>query len=300
MRLVRERAGKAFDPEVAACLSDHATEILALDEDTSVWEETLACQPHTPLLLEGEALDRGLAAIGNFADLISPCLTGHSAGVADLAAAAARRCRIDETGGLALRHAALIHDLGRVAVHARIWQKPGPLNADEWEQVRLHPYHSERVLARSEFLAALAPIAGAHDERLDGPGYHRGAAGAELALPARLLAAADAFHAMTEPPEPPGPPVFSMESAERTAALLEAAGFSAVRTEEVPVRSDIPGVEEYLTLISNTAGPLGLALRGLSRADRELVKADVDDSLARFAAAEGFELPGTALCAVAA
>ena len=59
----------------------------------------------------------------------------------------------------------------------------GPLSADEWERVRLHAYHSERVLARSEFLAALAPVAGAHHERLDGSGYHRAAVGAELALP---------------------------------------------------------------------------------------------------------------------
>ena len=73
--------------------------------------------------------------------------------------------------------AALVHDLGRVAVNARIWQKPGPLTADELEQVRLHPYHSERVLARSEFLAALAAVAGAHHERLDGSGYHRAACG---------------------------------------------------------------------------------------------------------------------------
>ena len=73
-----------------------------------------------------------------------------------------------------------MHDLGRVAIGARIWQKPGPLSADEWEQVRLHPYHTERVLSPSPFSRALAPIAGAHHERLDGSGYHRGASGAEL------------------------------------------------------------------------------------------------------------------------
>ena len=157
VRLVRERAGHAFDPEVADCLIGDAERILALDAQASVWEETLACEPHPPLMLEGEALDRALAAMGNFADLISPYLTGHSCGVAELAAAAARRCRLDDGGVVALRRAALVHDLGRVAVHPRIWQKPGPLTADEREQVRLHPYHSERVLARSEFLAALAP-----------------------------------------------------------------------------------------------------------------------------------------------
>jgi HD-GYP domain-containing protein (c-di-GMP phosphodiesterase class II) len=92
-----------------------------------------------------------------------------------------------------------VHDLGRVAVQPRIWLKQGPLTADEWEQVRLHPYHTERVLSRSPFLSALAPVAGAHHERLDGSGYHRGASAAELTLLARILAAADAYHAMTEP-----------------------------------------------------------------------------------------------------
>jgi HD-GYP domain-containing protein (c-di-GMP phosphodiesterase class II) len=199
VRLVRERAGHAFDPELAACLVDDAERILALDADTSVWEETLACEPHPSLLLDGEALDRGLAAMGNFADLLSPYLAGHSAGVAELAAAAGHRCRLDAADIIVLRRAALVHDLGRVAIGAQIWQKPGPLNADEWERVRLHPYHTERVLSRSPFLAALAPVAGAHHERLDGSGYHRAAAGAELAFPARLLAAADAYHAMIEP-----------------------------------------------------------------------------------------------------
>ena len=72
VQLTRERAGHAFDPDVAACLVDHASEILAAGEQPSVWEETLACEPGPPRSLEGEALERGLAAMGNFADLISP------------------------------------------------------------------------------------------------------------------------------------------------------------------------------------------------------------------------------------
>ena len=128
-------------------------------------------------MLEGEALDRGLAAMGNFADLISPYLTGHSAGVAELASAAARRCRIDEAGVTALRRAALVHDLGRVAVHPRIWQKPGPLTPTSGSRCGCTPTTPSGSLSRSPFLAALAPVAGAHHERLDGSGYHRGAAG---------------------------------------------------------------------------------------------------------------------------
>jgi SAM-dependent methyltransferase len=101
------------------------------------------------------------------------------------------------------------------------------------------------------------------------------------------------------PPEPPGPPAFSMASPERTTALLERVGFSSVWTEEVPVRFDVPDVEEYLSLISDTAGPLGLAVRGLPATDREAVKADVDDSLTGYAVDDGYELPGVALCVVA-
>jgi HD-GYP domain-containing protein (c-di-GMP phosphodiesterase class II) len=237
VRLVRERAGHAFDPEVAACVLEAGREILALDESASAWDEVLALEPPPPLALEPAAIDRALAAMGNFADLISPSLAGHSAGVAELAGAAAQQCGIDAVGVTAIRRAGLVHDLGRVAVHPRIWQKPGPLSADEWEQVRLHPYQTERVLSRSAFLAALAPIAGVHHERLDGSGYHRGCVGAALPMPARVLAAADAYHAMTEPR--PGRQPLAPEQAAKTlgqeaslarldpgavAAVLEAAG----------------------------------------------------------------------------
>ena len=198
-QLARARAGRALDPEVAVCLADHADEILGLDTEGSVWDEVLTREPTPHLTLEGEAIDRALATMANFTDLISPYLSGHSIGVADLAAAAAERCRLDAAATVAVRRAALVHDLGRVAIGARTWQKPGPLTADEWEQVRLHPYHTERVLSRSPFLSELVRVAGAHHERLDGSGYHRGSAGAELSLPARLVAAADAYHAMTEP-----------------------------------------------------------------------------------------------------
>jgi HD-GYP domain-containing protein (c-di-GMP phosphodiesterase class II) len=199
VRLIGERAGHAFDPQVAACVVEGGGEILALDDSASAWEEVLALEPPPPLVLEPAAIDRALGAMGNFADLVSPSLAGHSGGVAELAAAAARYCGIEAVGVAAIRRAGLVHDLGRVAAHPRIWQKPGPLSADEWEQVRLHPYQTERVLSRSGFLAALAPIAGGHHERLDGSGYHRGCVGAALTMPARVLAAADAYHAMTEP-----------------------------------------------------------------------------------------------------
>jgi HD-GYP domain-containing protein (c-di-GMP phosphodiesterase class II) len=198
-RVVGERAGHAFDPDIAAVFSDEAAEILALDTAVSAWEGTLAVEPHPWLTLEGEAIDRALAAMGDFTDLASPYLVGHSGGVAELAAAASERCRLGPAEAVLVRRAGLLHDLGRVAVPVRIWQKEGPLTADEWERVRLHPYYTERALTHSSFLSELAAVGSSHHERLDGSGYHRGLSAAMLATPARLLAAADAYHAMTEP-----------------------------------------------------------------------------------------------------
>jgi HD-GYP domain-containing protein (c-di-GMP phosphodiesterase class II) len=242
--VIRARGGAAFDPRVADCLADNAAEILARDREASAWDETLAAEPHPRLTLEGDAIDRGLAAMGAFADLVSPSFVGHSAGVADLTGAAAERCHLGVPERAAIRRAALVHDVGRVAVSARVWNRPGPLSADEWERVRLHPYHTERVLSRSEFLSALASIAGAHHERLDGSGYHRGATAAALTPAARLLAAADAYHAMTEPrphrealaPELAAKALTEEARHERldseaVAAVLEAAGQPVARVE---------------------------------------------------------------------
>ena len=263
-RVVRARAGGAFDPEIATCLADNAAEMLALDPNRSAWEDTLACEPHPRLTLEDEAIDRALAAMGDFADLISPYLAGHSAGVADLAEAASERCRFAVAERRAIRRAALVHDVGRVAIGARIWQKPGPLTADELEQVRLHPYHTERVLSRSRFLAALAPTASAHHERLNGSGYHRGASAPAISLPARVLAAADAYHAMTEPrpqrePLAPGraAEILGQEAsrgrldADAVAAVLEAAG------------QPVPRIERPAGLTEREAQVVGMLARGL-------------------------------------
>ena len=264
VRVVGQRAGHALDPEVAARFAEDAEEILAFDAEASAWEQTLACEPRPRLMLEGEAIDRALGAMGGFADLISPYLAGHSAGVAELAAAAARRCRLDVAGQTTVRRAALVHDLGRVTVGAAIWQKPGPLSADEWEQVRLHPYHTERVLSRSPFLSALSPVAAADHERLDGSGYHRGTAAAQLTLQARVVAAADAYHAMTQPRAhraalPSGQAVDELArqasagrlDADAVTAIVEAAGQPA------------PQIHRPAGLTEREAEVVGMLARGL-------------------------------------
>jgi HD-GYP domain-containing protein (c-di-GMP phosphodiesterase class II) len=118
--------------------------------------------------------------------------------VARLAALAAAEAELPTAESDALRLAALLHDLGRASVPNGIWDKPGPLNSAEREQVRLHAYHAERVLRQAPALAPLAPLVANHHERLDGSGYHRGLGAASLDHGSRLLAACDVYHALTE------------------------------------------------------------------------------------------------------
>jgi HD-GYP domain-containing protein (c-di-GMP phosphodiesterase class II) len=263
-RVVRERAGAAFDPEIAGLLAQEPGELLALDAGASAWEEVLACEPFPPRRLRPEGVDRALAAMGDFADLISPYLVGHSAGVAQLAAAAGRRCGFDAAAVAGVRRAGFVHDVGRVAVPARIWQKPGALTPDEWERVRLHAYHSERVLTRSASLAGLAPTASAHHERCDGSGYHRGADVAALDPPARLLAAADAYHAMTEPrphrdPLPPEAAADALAQEARAGRLDP----DAVGAVLVAAGQTVPRLERPAGLTEREAEVVGLLTRGL-------------------------------------
>ena len=101
------------------------------------------------------------------------------------------------------------------------------------------------------------------------------------------------------PPDPAGPGLFSMASSDRTKGLLQAAGFTDVRIEEVPVQFAVPTIDEYIAVVADTAGSLAMILRGLPADARKGVKAVAGAALERFAGEDGYEIPGVALCAVA-
>jgi HD-GYP domain-containing protein (c-di-GMP phosphodiesterase class II)/DNA-binding CsgD family transcriptional regulator len=192
---IHRRAGGAYEPALAELV--HEDWLAALDAP-DLWEDVLGAEPGGAALA-GEELDGACRAVADFADLKSPWTLGHSRAVSELAEAAAWRLGFDAARVEELRRAALVHDLGRAGVSNGIWDKPGPLTEGERERVRMHPYFTERALARSPGLAPLGELGGAHHERLDGSGYHRRAAAAQLGLGARVLATADVFQAMTEP-----------------------------------------------------------------------------------------------------
>jgi HD-GYP domain-containing protein (c-di-GMP phosphodiesterase class II) len=196
---LRARSGTLLDPDLVDKLADAAADLVAGLEAADRWDDVIAHEPAPRDTLSGPALDTALAAIGEFADLKSPYLVGHSAHVATLAGDAASIVGLDDAQVAHIRRAGWIHDLGRVAVSSATWGRPGPLSRDEWEHVRLHPYFTDRVLHGVGALEGISSIATLHHERIDGTGYARALPAGLIPFGGRLLAVADVYAAMTEP-----------------------------------------------------------------------------------------------------
>ena len=127
----------------------------------------------------------------------TPDLGEHTRGVADLVERVARMMELDDTERSPVRRAALLHDVGKIAIPDSILEKPSALDADELAFVRRHTLIGERILRAAPALEAVAPLVRSSHERWDGAGYPDGLAGEEIPLGARIVFACDAFEAMT-------------------------------------------------------------------------------------------------------
>lgn len=229
--VLARRRGRAHDPAVVdAFLADGERWLAGIGDDPCA--AVLAAEPGPVATIAAADVDRALGAVADFADLKSPFLRGHSTGLASLATDAARAAGLPESDTALLGRAALVHDVGRVGVPSGVWDRPGPLTAEQWERVRLHPYLTERVLRRCALLEPFADLAARHHERVDGSGYHRGAAGGQLGFAARLLAAADAYHAMTEE-RPHRPPLTASAAASQLADDVATGRFTRPEVDAV-------------------------------------------------------------------
>jgi HD-GYP domain-containing protein (c-di-GMP phosphodiesterase class II) len=215
IEVVRKRAGGQFDPAIAKTFTREAGALFDAIEREPLWEAFLEAEPEPHATASSSRFDDVALAFARVGDLKSVWTLGHSTGVARLADAAAEAVGLADNEKQLLHRAALLHDLGRLSAPNRIWNKPGALSRSEWELVRMHAYWTERVLSQSALLRDSAQLASAAHERLDGAGYHRAVPSALLDRPARILAAADAYHAMREP-RPYRPPL----GAEEAAAIL--------------------------------------------------------------------------------
>jgi HD-GYP domain-containing protein (c-di-GMP phosphodiesterase class II) len=199
LAVVRQRRGTQFDPGLADCFAARHAGILAGLDSIQAWDEVIALDPRLGAALDAERLDLALQAFADFADLKSPPRTGHSRGVAVLAADGARRMGLPDEDVVLVRRAAWLHDLGMIGVPAAVWNETRPWTLVQRERARTHPYLTERMLARMPPLAAVARCAAQHHERLDGSGYPHGLGADALPMTSRLLAAADVVHALGQP-----------------------------------------------------------------------------------------------------
>jgi putative nucleotidyltransferase with HDIG domain len=198
--MVRARRKRWFDPALVDIFLDearrgHLWERLADAEKGHALDRLEP--PDRELLATPERLDRVAHAFARVIDAKSPFTFQHSERVAAVATAMSELLGFPATAVRDQMRAGLLHDIGKLAISNRILDKPGPLTEAERRAVEKHPGMTYRVLSRVSPFRAIADVAAAHHERLDGSGYHRGLSGADLSLSMRILAVADVYDALS-------------------------------------------------------------------------------------------------------
>jgi HD-GYP domain-containing protein (c-di-GMP phosphodiesterase class II) len=199
------------DGSVWGVLNIEAPDPDALSETDAVLVEAIASSfgeaLHRARLvadLEG-AFTTALAVLTSTVEAKDDYTACHGEDVAELAERVALRMSLTVTGAREVRYAAMLHDIGKVAVPSEILLKPGPLTDEEWVVMRGHAAVGGDLVGRIDAFAHLAPAVRASHERWDGGGYPDGLSGEQIPLAARIIAACDTYDAIiTDRPYRPG------------------------------------------------------------------------------------------------
>ncbi len=222
MRVLRERSGRWFDPEIVrAAESLHAEGVLWLQCLPTSGGAVAAPEQHTRAAVLDAAptaaqrapahIDLICEAFSEVVDAKSPFTFRHSMGVTEAARSIGAAMQLPQERMDLLRRAALLHDLGKLRVPNSILDKPGKLDDAEFAVMQEHSGLTEKILSRVKSFRELAMIAGAHHEKLDGSGYPNHLRAEEMPLEACILVVADIYGALTE--DRPYRPGFSVEKA---------------------------------------------------------------------------------------
>jgi HD-GYP domain-containing protein (c-di-GMP phosphodiesterase class II) len=197
--MIWKRSGRWFDPEMVAALRSAMRRAGFWDglSDTDCQATAVVLEPQERVLsLDEDRLDSICLGFADMIDAKTPFTYRHSNGVADTEARVADTLSLHPDQKRFPRRAALLHDVGKLSVPNSILEKPGKLDAAEWEVVRQHPARTLDILQRIPGFTELSEVAASHHEKLDGSGYFRGWGAEQMSLEARILVVADIFDAL--------------------------------------------------------------------------------------------------------
>ncbi len=200
MDVAQTRRGRWFDPDLVDAL-------LSWRGDHEWWDGiqtrraltlAVAAEPADRVRRVNDAgLDAVAEAFARIVDAKTPFTFRHSSRVAVYAQGIAEELDLDASMRRRITQAGLLHDIGKLAVSNRILEKPAALTPDEWTIVKRHPVYTWEILSQVKVFSEFAWTAALHHERLDGSGYPWSLDASEIDLPASIVAAADAYDAMT-------------------------------------------------------------------------------------------------------
>jgi putative nucleotidyltransferase with HDIG domain len=200
VKAVAERGGRWFDHEIVRVVQslEHDHDLWRRVQSSDAREHVLSMEPGIALPASPERIDSICQAFAQVIDAKSPYTFHHSVGVAEAASLIADQMCLAPPTCTLVRRAALLHDIGKLSVSNAILEKPGKLTAEEWTIMRMHPAYTRTILRNIRGFDQLAYVAAAHHERLDGTGYPEGLTSEDMSIPARIIAVADVYQALTE------------------------------------------------------------------------------------------------------
>jgi HD-GYP domain-containing protein (c-di-GMP phosphodiesterase class II) len=200
LQVIQQRSKKWFDPAlVKAALSlARRGELWSDVDDPNVLDLVLTLDTAAARLKFGDnTLDTICVAFAQIVDAKSPFTYNHSNGVANAAVAIGQKLNLPPERIMFVRHAALLHDLGKLGVSNAILEKPSKLDDDEWKIMKRHPEDTWLILRTIPHFGELSEVAASHHEKLNGKGYFRNFTAEQLSTESRIIAVADIFDALS-------------------------------------------------------------------------------------------------------
>jgi HD-GYP domain-containing protein (c-di-GMP phosphodiesterase class II) len=198
--VVQQRSKKWFDPAVvkAAVSLAWRGELWTHIDSPDIADRVLMMDTEAATLSAGDhTLDSICVAFAQIVDAKSPFTFNHSNGVANASVAIAKKLNLTRERIVFVRHAALLHDLGKLGVSNAILEKPAKLDDDEWKAMKRHPEDTWLILKTIPEFSELSEVAASHHEKLNGSGYFRNLAAGQLSTESRIIAVADIFDGLS-------------------------------------------------------------------------------------------------------